>query len=241
MRSRADEARPEPLRKSRAAVLAVMRAVLGAMRPECSRRAGRHDERVSRRAGGVHASIDVAHVEAGLRAAIARAVARGSQSKASQCPGAIPLRAHRRRRQTCLREGVDPARIHVTGKHRDRRDEKGNLPDAADDRASARLDSELSFLDAGRRLIPGDRASARELGPASNRSARRFRDRARTSGRRDRLSGDLNPNVQEPVRRILDSQRGFTSSIGRLLLVRCDLLSGCELVLTDSGGVQEEA
>jgi len=51
----------------------------------------------------------------------------------------------------------------------------------------------------------------------------------------------LNPNVQEPVNRILADKPNvhLISPLEYLIFVR--LMSFCHLVLTDSGGIQEEA
>jgi UDP-N-acetylglucosamine 2-epimerase (non-hydrolysing) len=51
----------------------------------------------------------------------------------------------------------------------------------------------------------------------------------------------LNPNVQEPVKKILSGQKNIHLFPPLDYLQFTSLLSGCYFVLTDSGGVQEEA
>ena len=145
-------------------------------------------------------------------------------------------------RANLLAEGVDPATVHVTG---------NTVIDAllevvarieADAGLRAVLDARFGFIAPGRRvlLVTGHRresfgAGFERICAALAATARRHPDLEIV------YPVHLNPNVQEPVRRLL-------SGIGNVHLIEpldylpfVYLMHRAHLILTDSGGVQEEA
>ena len=145
-------------------------------------------------------------------------------------------------RANLLAEGVAPATVHVTG---------NTVIDAllavvarieADAGLRAALDARFGFIAPGRRvlLVTGHRresfgAGFERICAALAATARRHPDLEVV------YPVHLNPNVQEPVRRLL-------SGIGNVHLIEpldylpfVYLMHRAHLILTDSGGVQEEA
>ena len=150
-------------------------------------------------------------------------------------------------RENLLREGVEPERIHVTG---------NTVIDALlqtvayiDSHAEVqeRLTGQFQWLDPNKRLILVTGHRRENFGEG-------FEDICNALAQIARDNEDveivypvhLNPNVQEPVRRILGA--GAAQSSERIHLIEpVDYLPIVELmrrsffILTDSGGIQEEA
>lgn len=140
-------------------------------------------------------------------------------------------------RGNLLREGVPANRVHVTG-------------NPVIDALHIMLERPFSFADWGLAEPPADRALVlvtahrREnfgaplqgvLG-ALRQLAERFQDRAHFI-----YPVHLNPNVQEPARRLLDGLDNVLLLDPLPYLPFLHLLQRARLVLTDSGGLQEEA
>ncbi|MDP9191477.1 MAG: UDP-N-acetylglucosamine 2-epimerase (non-hydrolyzing) [Acidobacteriota bacterium] len=226
-----------------AAILESMREVLRVMRPDVVVVQGDTTSAFAAGLAAFYAGIDVAHVEAGLRSGDSLApwpeeVNRRLLSVVARFHFAPTEDA----RANLLREGTDPARIHVTG---------NTVIDAlyqtvsriADDQAlRTRLDSELSFLDRERRLIlvTGHRRENFGAGFESICDAL-----AEIAGEHEDVEivypVHLNPNVRRPVQRIL----GKSARIHLMEPVDypsfVNLMTRSDFILTDSGGVQEEA
>ena len=150
-------------------------------------------------------------------------------------------------RENLLREGIAPERIHVTG---------NTVIDAllqtvawidSHVEVQERLARKFHWLDPNRRLILVTGHRRENFGEG-------FEDICNALAQIARDNDDveivypvhLNPNVQEPVRRILGA--GAAQSSGRVHLIEpLDYLPIVELmrrsffILTDSGGIQEEA
>ncbi|MBP7003017.1 non-hydrolyzing UDP-N-acetylglucosamine 2-epimerase [Amaricoccus sp.] len=187
--------------------------------------------------------IPVAHVEAGLRTGDLYAPwPEEANRKIAGVLAGLHLAPTETARANLLAEGVDPATVHVTG---------NTVIDAlhavvarieADAELRAGLDARFAFLDpsAPVLLVTGHRRES--FGAGFERICRALAEIAR---RRPGLEVvypvHLNPNVQEPVRRLL-------SGIGNVHLIEpldylpfVYLMNRAHLILTDSGGVQEEA
>jgi UDP-N-acetylglucosamine 2-epimerase (non-hydrolysing) len=191
-----------------------------------------------------YAKIPVAHVEAGLRtrnkyAPFPEEVNRQVTSVIADLHFAPTDGA----KQNLIAEGISAARVHVTGNTvvdalvLARRKLAGRGPSAP----------ELQRLDAGRRTVILVTAHRREsFGAGLENVCRAIRDLVdRNADLAVVFPVHLNPNVRAQVRRVLT---GDAVSEGRLILTEplsyTDLvwvLDRCRLVLTDSGGIQEEA
>lgn len=185
--------------------------------------------------------IPVGHVEAGLRTGdilspwpeeINRKVA-GAVAQLHFAPTA-------RARANLLAENVRPASVHVTG----------NTVIDALHQVVARIDGDLEFqagqaqalgLDPARRLILVTGHRRENFGPGFDRICSAL---ARLAARPDVqvvYPVHLNPNVKGPVEQRLGSLRNVRLVPPQDYLPFVYLMRRADLILTDSGGVQEEA
>jgi len=192
--------------------------------------------------GAFFSRIPVGHVEAGLR----------SRHPGLPYPDPFPEETFRRlsgvlafhhfaptpaARDNLLREGVPNERVHVTG---------NTVVDALLDAADVRHEPENREL---RRILAGDRrlvlltAHRREsFGEPLRRVFRAVLELTRRHPDVEVLYPvHPNPQVQEPAGEILSghSRISLTEPLGYLDMVAA--MRGSHLVLTDSGGIQEEA
>ena len=140
-----------------------------------------------------------------------------------------------------IREGVDPARIFVTG---------NTVIDAllqivdklkTDSALRDRLDDEFSFLNSMRRLILVTGHRRENFGDGFERICTALK----TLSERDDVEivypVHLNPNAQAPVKRMLDSAKNIHLTEPQEYLSFVYLMNRAHFVITDSGGIQEEA
>jgi UDP-N-acetylglucosamine 2-epimerase (non-hydrolysing) len=140
-------------------------------------------------------------------------------------------------RENLLKEGVDPDAIHVTG---------NTVIDALQFAASLSFDplkSPLAHLPTDRKWILVTAHRRENFGTPLERIcaalgilARRFADQIHLI-----YPVHMNPNVEKPVRRMLGGVENISLLPPLDYLPLVHLLKRCELVLTDSGGLQEEA
>jgi UDP-N-acetylglucosamine 2-epimerase (non-hydrolysing) len=226
-----------------AAALVEMSAVLAAERPDLVIVQGDTTTTMATALAAFYARTPIAHVEAGLRtrdrfAPFPEEVNRRIVSTVADLHFAPTVRA----RDALLAEGGDPASVHVTG---------NTVVDAllmARARLGATAPSEaLRNLADDRRPLVLVTAHRREsFGPGLRDVCRAVRDLVERNA--DLLvvfPVHLNPRVREPVEACL---RASPACGTRLLLTPpvdypdlVWLLDRCRLVLTDSGGIQEEA
>lgn len=144
-------------------------------------------------------------------------------------------------RDNLLREGVDPARIHVTGNTGiDALLDAVAILDADPGRAAA-LDAELPRLDPARRilLVTGHRRENFDGG--LERVARGLRILADRGDLEVIYPVHLNPVVQEAARGTLGRHPNIHLIEPLDYLPFVNLMRRADLIVTDSGGVQEEA
>lgn len=225
-------------------VLTSMRGVLREMKPD---RVLVHGDTTTTFAAGLAAfyeRIPVGHVEAGLRTG--NIYAPWPEEMNRKLTGAIadlhfaptPSAAANLRR-----EGVPGQRIFITG---------NTVIDALLDvagriRSDAALAADLArrfpFLRSGRRLILVTGHRRENFGEPFERLCRALAALARRGDVQIVYPVHLNPNVQEPVRRILgglpEEAAALIDPVDYVEFVY--LMSRAYLIVTDSGGVQEEA
>lgn len=233
----------QDLSEMTAAMLVGLRDVLRSTRPDLVVVQGDTTSAFAAGLAAFYAGIDVAHVEAGLRSGDPLApwpeeVNRRLLSVVTR----FHLAPTEIARANLLREGIDPTHIFMTGNTVIDALMRTASRIAGDDALRARIDSELSFLDRERRLIlvTGHRRESFGSGFESICHAL-----AEIAGEHEDVEivypVHLNPNVMFPVHRILgDSARvHLIEPIDYLSFVHLMMRSEC--ILTDSGGVQEEA
>lgn len=181
--------------------------------------------------------VPVAHVEAGLRTHdLARPFPEEGNRRIADALATVHFAPTELARHNLLREGADSSAIYVTGNTVvDALLTVGNLP-------QARLGGPLACLPANRRIILLTAHRRESFGPGLREVYHAVREIA------DALPDvqfvypvHLNPNVQEPAHAILaDHERiSLIPPLDYLSLVH--LIRRATLILTDSGGIQEEA
>lgn len=186
--------------------------------------------------------VPVGHVEAGLRTGdIYAPWPEEMNRKLTDAITDLHFAPTETARQNLLREGVVDAGIFVTG---------NTVIDAlylvldrlrADGETYAELERELPYPAAGRRLVLVTGHRRENFGQGFENICRALADLA---GRGDIdivYPVHLNPNVREPVNRILGDVVGvhLIEPIGYLPFVY--LMERSHIIITDSGGIQEEA
>ncbi len=179
--------------------------------------------------------IDVAHVEAGLRtydifSPYPEELNRQVCTRISKFHFAPTIQS----KENLLREGVKESDIVVTG---------NSGIDALFDALNIIGDSNnglLGFENKKYVLITGHRRENfgkgfEDLCQAIRTLAQKFKDISFV------YPVHLNPNVQEPVKRILSNLENIHLIEPKDYLPFVSLMKNCHLILTDSGGIQEEA
>jgi UDP-N-acetylglucosamine 2-epimerase (non-hydrolysing) len=187
--------------------------------------------------------IPVAHVEAGLRTGnIYSPWPEEVNRKLTGALAALHFAPTESAKANLLREGVDSANIHVTG---------NTVVDALFE-ATAKLDAKQEFqqildrrfpmihLDRRMILITGHRRES--FGGGFERICQAIKRIAISFPDSDIVYPvHLNPNVQEPVNRLLSDVDNVHLITPQDYLPFVYLMNRSHLILTDSGGVQEEA
>ena len=189
-----------------------------------------------------YARIAIGHVEAGLRTGNLQAPWPEEANRRLTAPLAdLHFAPTAPARDNLLAEGIPPGRIHVTG---------NTVIDAlvsvvsridGDAALASSLDARFDFLDAGKRLVLVTGHRRENFGEGFEQICLALRDLAARGDVQLVYPVHLNPQVQEPVKRIL-------AGVGNVVLVPpldylpfVRLMSRAHLILTDSGGIQEEA
>lgn len=239
-----DVMRPgQDLAEVTALVLRGLQPVLEAARPDVVLVHGDTATTLAASLASYYRRVPVGHVEAGLRTGDLYAP---WPEEANRRIAGVLARLHfaptGRARDNLLAEGAPADAVHVTG---------NTVIDALLDVAGrierdpglrATLDAGFGFLAPDRRilLVTGHRRES--FGAGFERICRAIAEIARRRPGLDVVYPvHLNPNVQEPVRRILSGIPNvhLIAPLDYLPFVR--LMTRAHLILTDSGGVQEEA
>ena len=186
--------------------------------------------------------IAVGHVEAGLRTG--NVYSPWPEEMNRRLAGAISslhFAPTERARQNLLHEGVAPKQIHVTG---------NTVIDAllkvvarinGDAKLLEKLSARFLYLDPARRLILVTGHRRENFGEGFERICLALKKLAERSDVEIIYPVHLNPQVQEPVNRILGGSHRVHLIEPQEYLPFVYLMNRAFLIITDSGGVQEEA
>jgi len=225
-----------------ARILAGMSEVLARRKPDLVLVHGDTSTTLATALAAFYARIPVAHVEAGLRTGDLTAPWPEEANRRLTAPlSSLHFAPTARARDNLIMEGIAASDIHVTG---------NTVIDALlevvarierDGELRSRLDAMFPFLQPGHRLVLVTGHRRENLGTGMENIARALADIAASGNVQVVYPVHLNPRVQEPMRRLL-------GDIPRVHLIEpldylpfVHLMSRTHLIITDSGGVQEEA
>ncbi len=187
-----------------------------------------------------YARVPVGHVEAGLRTGdIYSPWPEEMNRRLTGSIATLHFAPTEAARANLLREGVDDARIAVTG---------NTVIDALlsmVERARAKGEGEFSErfegIDLDRRLVLVTGHRRENFGGGFERICEALAELSRSPDVEIVYPVHLNPNVQEPVHRILGSLPNVHLIAPQEYLPFLFLMDRAHLIITDSGGIQEEA
>ncbi|MDC7807938.1 UDP-N-acetylglucosamine 2-epimerase (non-hydrolyzing) [Luteimonas sp BLCC-B24] len=225
-----------------ARILTGMSAVIARHRPDIVLVHGDTSTTLATALAAFYNKVQVGHVEAGLRT---RNIWSPWPEEANRCLTAPLSSVHfaptERSRANLLAEGIGAGTIEVTG---------NTVIDALLDVAerierdhalSADLQARLPFLDAGLRMVLVTGHRRESFGGGFEQICHALKALAERGDVQVVYPVHLNPNVQEPVNRILAGVRNVVLIEPQDYLPFVYLMSRAYLIITDSGGVQEEA
>lgn len=186
--------------------------------------------------------IPVGHVEAGLRSGnIYSPWPEEMNRRIAGSIAALHFAPTETARANLLREGIAARMVHVTG---------NTVIDALqgvaerlrrDDILQSDMRMRFPFLDETKRMILVTGHRRENFGAGFENICHALAELAMRPDVQIVYPVHLNPNVQEPVRRILNGQPNIHLIEPQDYLPFVYLMSCAEIILTDSGGVQEEA
>jgi UDP-N-acetylglucosamine 2-epimerase (non-hydrolysing) len=191
---------------------------------------------------GYYAKVPVAHVEAGLRTGdIYAPYPEEMNRRLIDDLATRHFAPTETARAALLHEGKDDRAIHVTG---------NTVIDALflmverlkrTPSLAAKLAAEFSFLDPDKKLVLVTGHRRENFGAGFDGICRALATLAERSDVQIVYPVHLNPNVQEPVRRILAKRPNIRLIAPLDYLPFVYLMTRAHIILTDSGGIQEEA
>lgn len=224
-------------------ILQGMKGVLAEVKPDIVLVHGDTATTFATTLAAYYQQIPVGHVEAGLRTGnIYSPWPEEANRKLTGALAELHFAPTERSSQNLLEEGVAPAKVHVTG---------NTVIDALlevvqkledSERFQQQFAEQFDFLDANRKLILVTGHRRESFGGGFERICRALHDTAAAHPETQIVYPvHLNPNVLEPVKRLL-------SDIDNVHLIEpldylpfVYLMNRAYLILTDSGGIQEEA
>jgi len=219
-----------------------MTPVITRMKPDLVLVHGDTSTTLSTALAAFYARVPVGHVEAGLRTGNMHAPWPEEMNRRLTAPlCAIHFAPTAGSRDNLLREGMSGESIHVTG---------NTVIDALlqvdarlrDDRALREtMQARFPFLAPGKRLVLVTGHRRENFGDGFERICKALAEIARRDDVQVVYPVHLNPNVQEPVHRHLSGLDNVHLIEPQDYLPFVYLMQQSYLILTDSGGVQEEA
>jgi UDP-N-acetylglucosamine 2-epimerase (non-hydrolysing) len=223
-------------------ILTGMTAVLERQRPDLVLVHGDTSTTLAAALAAFYAKVPIGHVEAGLRTGNMQAPWPEEANRRLTAPlASLHFAPTRRSSENLVAERIDPSRIHVTG---------NTVIDALlavvdkirqQPQLAAELSARFPFLDASKRLVLVTGHRRENFGDGFEQICRALAILADRGDVQIVYPVHLNPNVQEPVKRILAARKGVVLIEPLDYLPFVYLMSRAYLILTDSGGVQEEA
>ncbi|MCK2042173.1 UDP-N-acetylglucosamine 2-epimerase (non-hydrolyzing) [Chromohalobacter sp. TMW 2.2308] len=225
------------------AILQGMKAVLAEVKPDIVLVHGDTATTLATTLASYYQQIPVAHVEAGLRTGnIYSPWPEEANRKLTGALAELHFAPTDRSRQNLLEEGVSPHQVHVTG---------NTVVDAlfevvekleGDDTYRTRFEQHFDFLDSNRKLILVTGHRRESFGEGFDRICRALHDTAAQHPEAQIVYPvHLNPNVLEPVNRLLGDVDNVHLIEPLDYLPFVYLMNRSHIILTDSGGIQEEA
>lgn len=223
-------------------ILLGLRDVLKRTRPDLLLVHGDTTTTMAASLAAYYEKVPVGHVEAGLRTG--NIYAPWPEEMNRSLVGriaALHFAPTERARQSLLREGVAERSITVTG---------NTVIDALqfvvaklqrDDSHTAGFRAQFKFLDPAKRLVLVTGHRRENFGDGFERICNALKALSSRSDVQVVYPVHLNPSVQEPVRRILGNAHNVYLIEPQDYLPFVYLMSRASLIITDSGGVQEEA
>ena len=223
-------------------ILLGMKGVLANDRPDLLLVHGDTSTTLATALAAFYAKVPVGHVEAGLRTGDMLAPWPEEMNRTLTAPlSALHFSPTPQSRDNLLKEGIPGSSIHVTGNTVI--DTLLRVVDKVQGDAALREDlaGRFDFLDDARKLILVTGHRRENFGGGFERICEAL---ARLAARPDVqivYPVHLNPNVQEPVSRILGDHPNVHLIEPQDYLPFVYLMTRAHIILTDSGGIQEEA
>lgn len=225
-----------------ARILTGMSAVLAQRKPDLVLVHGDTSTTLAVSLAAFYAKVPVGHVEAGLRTGNMFAPWPEEMNRRLTAPlAALHFAPTARARENLLVEGVEGSSIHVTG----------NTVIDALQQVSKRIDTETTlqatlaaqfpFIDARRRLLLVTGHRRENLGQGFESICRALLTIAKRDDVQIVYPIHLNPHVRGPVERLLKDAANIHLVLPQDYLPFVYLLKQAHIVITDSGGIQEEA
>lgn len=189
-----------------------------------------------------YANVDTAHVEAGLRSGDDRAP---WPEEVNRKMISVLARYHfaptEDAKENLTREGTDPSRVFVTGNTVVDALQRAVSRMSSDVVLKERLARDFSFLDAKRRMILVTGHRRESFGGPIRDVCEALAELTRADDVEIVYPVHLNPNVQQPVRSILggSDRIHLIEPVDYVSFIH--LMMRSDFIVTDSGGVQEEA
>ena len=225
-----------------ARILTGMSTVLEARRPDLVLVHGDTSTTLATALAAFYARVPVGHVEAGLRTGDLQAPWPEEANRRLTAPiTTLHFAPTARSRDNLLAENLPAASIHVTG---------NTVIDAllavvgrieAEPELATSLAARFPFLDASKRLVLVTGHRRENFGDGFEQMCLAIRDLAQRGDTQVLYPVHLNPQVQAPVKRILGDVPGVVLVEPQDYLPFVYLMTRAHLILTDSGGIQEEA
>lgn len=225
-----------------ARILSRMTAVLARHKPDLVLVHGDTSTTLAVALAAFYAKVPVGHVEAGLRTGNMGAPWPEEMNRRLTAPlASLHFAPTTRARDNLIAEGIAPSSIHITG----------NTVIDALQQVSQRLDADAAlqtsialqfpFLDPRRRLLLVTGHRRENLGKGFESICRALLILAQRDNVQIVYPVHMNPNVRDPVERLLQDAANIHLVPPQDYLPFVYLLKQAHLVITDSGGIQEEA